>query len=352
VHNKKFLPQPPSGKSVIALEAYAQESMLTNACSENRVVNELGMVSDPSPEVFTAVQVSANSYCFMPGPELSTTLYRGQHTKYKQCKPNIFRNEKQCYGEYIYWYLKLMEMNFVIQKHPGIIEVSNHWQIGSLRFEINPVAIAQHYDFKTNMLDLTRSKNVAMFFATHKLNRDGKWVAALGNSAVLYSVSIAKLIKKGVIPVGFGVFPRPYVQKAFLIELQQQDDFAKLSEVKSEEFIVTKKLAKYAHDAVGGVKGLFPYDPFEHELNRIKNNKIVPRDVIEIAFRSGQIPPELKFNDVEKHLNNAGYQVQDVAFQNLSESFSNDDIHQTWSNLRKEFWPKMRFRFSSPHMQI
>jgi hypothetical protein len=98
---------------------------------------------------------------------------------------------------------------------------------------VDHVAIAQHYGLRTGLLDLTESVNVAAFFATNELLRDGRWVPATDGWGVIYRLSVprsrspqeAEKDLEWMSPIGYQPFPRPNEQWAWAYELGITQDF-------------------------------------------------------------------------------------------------------------------------------
>lgn len=116
-------------------------------------------------------------------------------------------------------------------------------------FEFDLEALAQHYEFKTNYLDITKNFNVAMFFAyTDCIN--GKYVPINFNNTDyephIYVANLGILQSKerdNLKIVGFQVSPRPLAQKAMALDLNNFENevtsyFTKISLPKNEYFSV------------------------------------------------------------------------------------------------------------------
>ncbi len=311
--------------------------------------NKMGAVTAGGDTIFTPVQVSDTHYAFVPGPEFCPRLYRGQSTDYGICKAGLFRKSIK-YGDLIFWKVKQIELLALIERHPAALEMSRYWAISGLRLQMSLNAMAQHYGHKTDIVDLTRSRNVAMFFATHRFTHDA-WIPAVGQKAVLYTVDIADLVTHhpGLFPIGIEPFSRPYAQRAFGLQLGMADDLAKLAGVTSENFTVTPEIASEALQHVGGITGLFPRDPFEILIDEQTARRSVHLDSIGRAYVMSQMPTGLRYGDVERHLKEAGYSIS-LAPMKLPSSDLLAEAQVHWQELRQKFWQSIRVRVVAGHI--
>lgn len=85
-------------------------------------------------------------------------LYRGPATSYPNCFPSLYRQEQGSIHQLMDM-IKTIEFELVLKEHPVVKELEQH-----NRF-IDYIGLAQHYGFKTNVLDLTSDLEVATFFA-------------------------------------------------------------------------------------------------------------------------------------------------------------------------------------------
>jgi len=311
--------------------------------------NKIGAFTEGGDTIFTPVQVSDTHYSFVPGPEFCPRLYRGQSTDYGTCKAGLFRKGIK-YGDLIFWKLKQIELLALFERHPATIEMSSHWTISGLRLQMSLNAMAQHYGYKTDIIDLTRSRNVAMFFATHRFF-NGAWVPAIGQNAVLYTIAFSELAAHhhGLFPIGIEPFPRPYAQRAFGLQLGMADDLVNLSGVTAENFTVTPEIVSETLQRVGGITGIFPRDPFELLIDEQAARRSVSLDSIGRAYVMGQMPAALNYGDVAFHLKEAGYSISRSPIK-----LPNADLLATaevsWKKLRQEFLRDIRVRFVGEHI--
>lgn len=334
------------GKRFPTLEEYIS-MLLPISLSDNETISHLGAVTTGSDEDFYIVQTSDKGFRLMPGPEFSPRLYRGQSNHYPTCKASLFRGS-YTYADAVYWTAKRVELGNLLVFHPALNDVMS-WDFDGLRFDFNLQAVAQHYQYPTQMLDLSRSKDVAMFFATHKFSEVFENPKpAVGSTAVLYTVDVAKLLKAQtgtdiIAPLGLDPLPRPAAQRAFGLELAEGKDLELLEGVHAETFIVTEELALLYSERVGGATALLPSDPFEEYIEFLRKNGTISKTAIETAVKVGLMPVGYSVSTVESILIKGGYQISDDIIQCPPETVINAAT-QEWKQRRKTYIERIKWR--------
>lgn len=172
------------------------------------------------------------------------------------------------------------------------------------------MAIAQHYEFKTEMLDLTNSLPVAAFFAVTR-QVSGKYIPIEKSEkpGVLYFVTPeAELMpfltenKPEIHPVGWQVFKRPGEQRAFGVKLTNNKDFNFMSGVFAFRFWHDKNISNQIYNMFHGGEDLFPQDIFAEKAAGIKDSNIFSRHAFDIANEDSNkgLTRELIFIELEK----------------------------------------------------
>lgn len=149
-------------------------------------------------------------------------LLRGETSLYPECKASLYRvsDKRKRIAERV----KAQDFMLLLSS----LEEVRRWQHGGLH--LNLPALAQHYGFATEMLDLTSDIVVAAFFATHyfdtrKLRFE---VVSAGVGRIRY-VQLPKLAERAF-PIGLQPFQRPGLQSGFGVLLGEGEDFAQMSE--------------------------------------------------------------------------------------------------------------------------
>ena len=183
------------------------------------------------------------------------------------------------------------------------------------RFCFDLEAIAQHYEFPTNYIDITTKRDVAKFFAyTHKEN--GKLVPLEkfnGIQPCLYS-SFGSSLENPYNPdmriVGFQALPRPLNQQAMAINLENcNTDYKK--EMQCEELPCDKRQAFNIYDKMEGGKLLMPDDWASRISKQIKSKYENERLIHTLTFEKCCQEFNQKPEDLIKSLANYGYDLSD-----------------------------------------
>lgn len=334
------------GKRFPTMKEYVS-MLLPISLNDNETISDIGAVTSGSDEEFYVVQTSDKGFRLMPGPEFSPRLYRGQWKHYPTCQASLFRKCK-AYADAVYWTVKRIELVKLLFFHPALKEIMS-WDFDGLRFDFNLEAAAQHYQYPTRILDLSRSKDVAMYFATHRFSGEFENpTPAVGSTAVLYTVDVAKFLKAQtttdiMAPIGVDPLPRPAAQKAFGLELTEGQDFEKLEGVYTETFTVTDELASLYNKRVGGGASLLPADPFEEFIDVMRKKEAISKTSIETAVRAGLLPVEYSPETVESILIKGGYQISDEIIESPPDIIIRNATHE-WKKRRETYIENIRWR--------
>lgn len=130
--------------------------------------------------------------------------YRGENAIYGKSKPSLLRNK----GQVITSEERLIDLirrdecwNFLDK-----FDVVKHWSIGAPNY----LAIAQHYGFHTEMMDITNDLKTALFFGCCKYI-DGKWKPLEENDID------KKYSRKGTSDSRYGIL---YIARAEIMDMQ------------------------------------------------------------------------------------------------------------------------------------
>jgi len=200
---------------------------------------------------------------FLNPTGFSSYIYRGEHKDYEYLEPSLQRALRKGETDKIQ-----TAKNFIaaLKKCP-IYKYFNQpvkWGDERLTFDIDAEAIAQHYGFASNYLDLTRDEDVAKFFAYTYVDGETGGYKLVEDfeqySPTLYKAHITDIYSKyGCEPIGFQPFLRPIKQWALAVNLGENYKGAK-------DFFEANKLtdaeeAKIIFDKFKGGELLFPKEP-------------------------------------------------------------------------------------------
>lgn len=147
-------------------------------------------------------------------------LYRGEPQQYDSCKPSIYRNRDE--DSLVLDELRFIEFKNILLQFPQI----KHEIEGKANVDL--LALAQHYELNTNLLDLTSEPEIAAYFATHQ------WVNGVAEP-VMTGIGCIRVFCMSDLDndsrlhkIGLQCFQRPGIQAAFGYEMDRNDDLNKI----------------------------------------------------------------------------------------------------------------------------
>jgi len=238
---------------------------------------------------------------YYPQP-IGTPLFRGQNEFHDPCTSSFFRFQPDNYTQFIQK-LKLEEFRIVTAKHPVIEEEINN----GIFYDY--VALAQHYEFKTEMLDVTNSLPVAAFFAVTRQDC-GKYIPIEKSDkpGVLYFVTpdiqfmqLSDNLPE-IYPVGWQVFKRPGEQRAFGVNLTNKKNFNTMSGVFAFRFWHDKIISEQIWNMFHGGEDLFAKDTFAEKATKIKDSNIFSTQAFDLAYGNSnkELTREMILTELEK----------------------------------------------------
>lgn len=342
------------GKRLISVMEYAHSLLPINFTDDESWINRYGIVSELEGDLLMPVVTSAGQYRFMPGPEFSPRLYRGQNQFFEKCTPSIFRVNGDVKA--LYWVAKSIELSAVMDRHPATSDLMAH-QIEGLDFALNIEAIAQHYQYPTQLLDFSRSRDVAMFFATCAYDQVNDVYSPLQSGiAVLYTVDFRELILQrggqgSFLPLGLEPLPRPEAQRALAVRLGPGENLNDMQWVKHQTFEITPALSNHYFEMFDGGKKLFPGNPFDNYIAALRTNCTVPLQALEFGIGQGLLPAHPKgVTGARNALKAAGYAVEDRAVD-IDESLVLAATDE-WALRKMDYFSRIRMRGVADHMVI
>lgn len=304
--------------------------------------NKSGMVMDTTFDNFIALDIGNNKFKLMPSPEFNFYLYRGQNIHHKPCVSSIDREyskEKRLIN-----HLKKIEFIELLKKYP-ILKDLEEYKILNCTFENDYEGLAQHYGFMTSHLDLTNSKNIAMFFATTKYINGKYEIITSKQKGILYKFNYVKEYERINI-IGAQGLARPTMQKGFSINLNTNEDFNKI--VESYETIdITKEKSEYYFNMFDGGSKLMPNDIITKKANMILDKNSISLNSIKIYLNKFNIHSK---NEIINILKDYKYDLSSKDIKFTKKELIN--ITKQWmKNDKQAFMNKIKFRGTSPHYQ-
>ena len=334
------------GMKLPTFAEYASNLLSIECKDDDCKINSIGCLTSDKDD-YTAIRISDGKFRLMPGPEFSPRLYRGQNCYYPDCKPSIYR--KKDYSKYVLNKIKLFEFIKLIDSSL-IVELMRNLKIMGHSFSIDLHGLAQHYELETEMLDFTRSKDIAMFFALCSKNEKSDCYEPIldeSREVVIYSLDIKKMIDSGetVNIIGMQSLLRPYKQKACSILLIMQDNLNTKPYIAYTKIRVNRKEAIKYYEMFDGGKALFPEEIVNNKAYEIKNSKAIDREVVDYMFKEKIFPESINnINDLMRLLKNENIEITDKA---VKLSFSRDEtaaIQDDWQIIKNNFLARIKVR--------
>lgn len=211
------------------------------------------------------------------GHEFSPVIYRGQNIDYPNFVPSAKRYEnnsntqiKKC----IDW-VKKQEFLQLFKTTP-YYNRCQEFQVLNCKFKFDLEAIAQHYEFVSNYLDITKDLIVAMFFA-YTYQKDGKYYPINDFNAynpTLYIGNLKTIYKHNpncLKIIGFQSLLRPIMQQAMAIKIDNEDSVKPLFE--KIELPKNQTFANEIFSKTNCGKTFFPNDFMSNVAQQIKQEK-------------------------------------------------------------------------------
>jgi len=126
-----------------------------------------GMDFLPPANKFEKVRSITGKYVLIPTAIDNSFLFRGQTAFYDKCLPTLYRKEMS-EEEILLERLRCCEFELYLKQLPQVEAFEQQ------NFNIDYLGLAQHYGLKTEVVDLTNSLDVALFFAMCNMSADGK----------------------------------------------------------------------------------------------------------------------------------------------------------------------------------
>ena len=263
-------------------------------------------------------------------------LYRGQSQYFPRCLPTLFRGEMS-ETEHFIEQIKLMEFEQFLQRMPLTRKfVSMGWFVDT-------VGLAQHYGFKTNVLDFTSDIMVAMFFAMCDLGEDGNYHAKTEDKeyvGYVYAMPTCEhktvenqypfqVFSDRINVIGLQPFTRPGHQKGFSFAFKsKEDDF----ESYLYSFSYTKEDSEEVFSYFDNGKSLWVKDEIADIANAINSTKSFSYTAVSRAKKNFSSSKSIKrwITELEIH----GYKVTSpnkLRWYQKEEPVSEDE----WMKIRK-----------------
>ncbi len=274
-----------------------------------------------------------NKAKIMLGDELNAMIYRGQNKAYSLL-PSFQRLGSEVGRCIAYIQNEEFKQNFKLTPY---FQILSKMSILGVCFEFDLEAIAQHYGFKTNYLDITTDRKVAEFFA-YTCYEYGKYrpIADFTNYQPTLYQSIAFNVENStpngensapLIPVGFQAVLRPQKQKAMAIDLTNLQDDSRLIKIDLPKD-AQKAHEIYKHFNEG--EDLFPKD---EPINIISNEIKISKTLDETLFLRYCRCFRKDKNALKEQLKQSGYELKYKAQPFIEQELMAKMQAETYENI-------------------
>lgn len=159
-------------------------------------------------------------------------LFRGQEQFYERCVPSLFRQGELTPMDIFINQVRLEEFKLMLQQYP---QVRYFEDIGVV---VDYKGLAQHYGIETDVLDLTSSIDVALFFAMCSYDSDSheyypktdsskQYIGYLYAYPYFFHMAFGNNLQREVklMPIGLQPFKRPGLQRGFALHFSPGEQF-------------------------------------------------------------------------------------------------------------------------------
>ncbi|MGL5963396.1 MAG: FRG domain-containing protein, partial [Fusobacteriaceae bacterium] len=202
-----------------AIEVFEKNSCLIKL--KNNHVTSLNLKRN---NTFEAIETEDGKIGAIP-PRFLGVSYRGENQVFPSCKASIYRSNNKI--ERMRDEIKIIDFELILKKIPEVIEAEKNNQY------INFLALAQHYELNTSLIDITSDLAVAAFFAVNKYNSEIKEYEIMENGiGVIKRLFNPIMFDENFEFIGYQIFKRPTYQHAFGIktlgDVEEQPRFEKV----------------------------------------------------------------------------------------------------------------------------
>ena len=175
--------------------------------------------------MYMSDQAFTNVAKLFPISQTPFTLMRGQNAYFAPSYPSLYRPQKINSEDFcLISRLRACEFILTFQHHPVVNEIR-------MNCRVEDMAIAQHYEFPTEYMDITNNKWVAAFFAaTYKSgNLYLPTETGFGNGIGVFYISDPVMKSNlhfldNVYTLGFQYFERPTRQNSLVYKMKENED--------------------------------------------------------------------------------------------------------------------------------
>lgn len=303
--------------------------------------------NDYDDKKFIAVRLSSRDpqrpekFAFKPNLKNRAFLFRGQSGFYDPSTPSLLRKKK---GRFVVENIFYEEFVLALKDHPLIrlfwdgIELCGHRYF----FEVTYYGLAQHYGFKTRVLDLTSDLDVAKFFAVTDYNEKTDTYSPVIDESrygvfyywdnVRHPLAFQPIFGGNLSSIGLQVFPRSGRQKGFLFSMYREQNFNDIPFVRYKLFRHDAAISKQIYKMARRGKLYFPEDELSSLAQRIRCSKILSGKAFSKNLESN---PK---DDKNANYNDCKASGIDIDFFKEHITFNDIEKDMFRKKIKKGFW--------------
>lgn len=303
--------------------------------------------NDYDDKKFIAVRLSSRDpqrpekFAFKPNLKNRAFLFRGQSGFYDPSTPSLLRKKK---GRFVVENIFYEEFVLALKDHPLIrlfwdgIELCGHRYF----FEVTYYGLAQHYGFKTRVMDLTSDLDVAKFFAVTDYNEKTDTYSPVIDESrygvfyywdnVRHPLAFQPIFGGNLSSIGLQVFPRSGRQKGFLFSMYREQNFNDIPFVRYKLFRHDAAISKQIYKMARRGKLYFPEDELSSLAQRIRCSKILSGKAFSKNLESN---PK---DDKNANYNDCRASGIDIDFFKEHITFNDIEKDMFRKKIKKGFW--------------
>ncbi len=293
--------------------------------------SRIGKYMSMSDQPFTNIRK------FFPISQTPFTLMRGQNAYFTPSYPSLYRkNNMQSEDFRLLSRLRACEFILTFQHHPVVNEIR-------MNCRVEDMAIAQHYEFPTEYMDITNNKWVAAFFAT--TYKSGELYlpteTGFGNGIGVFYISNPAMrfhphFLDNVYTLGFQYFERPTRQYSLVYKMNENEDMDANPMFSRFVFRHDTEASKVVYNMSYKQQRFYPNDAWHEIAQKIKcDDYPLSLGAVELSRQYG-----MTLSDCELHqvLDGIGVKLTDKQTPNIHltpEQIASDV--RRWSDYGRSF---------------
>lgn len=260
------------------------------------------------------VAIAKGVFSIMIGRINNPYIYRGQNINYAKLIPTALRDDqKNIVTNCVSWVQKQEFLEFF--KTTPYYKRCKTFQVFDCVYDFDLEAVAQHYGFISNYIDVTKEMYIAMFFAytQYDFEKDEYFpIQDFTNySPVLYVGNIKDIYKdynNAFKIVGFQSVLRPRLQHAMALDATNPDLKSKFEII---ELPKSPTMALGIYNQFRNGETIFPKDYISFIAKTIRNSEKLNKNFVQEYCSLNKI----EYRNLSERLQNKGFRLIDIEYK-------------------------------------